>query len=113
MLVLRIDKLLKNKGIDKPYAWLRKLGFNHNTTNKLLSRDHIRVPLKQIEIICKAAWCTPSVLMEWLPDVPTEDIPTHPLQRLRPAAPENILHNLYKLPPETLNEIKEIIKKGV
>lgn len=113
MLILRIDNLLKNKGIDKPYAWLRKLGFNHNTANKLLSRDHIRVPLSQIEIICKAAWCTPSDLMEWLPDIPTEDIATHPLQQLRPTVAENILHELYKLPPDKLNEIKEIIRKGV
>ena len=113
MLVLRIDKLLQNKGVEKPYTWLRKLGFNHNTTNKLLSNTHIRVPLRQIEIICKAAWCTPSDLMEWLPDTPTEDIPHHPMQQLRPASSENILHDLYKLPPETLEEIKEIVRRGV
>ena len=68
--------------------------------------------MSQIEIICKAAWCTPSDLMEWLPDTPTEDIPQHPLQHLRPSSTDNILHQLYKLPPETLEEIKEIVRKG-
>lgn len=113
MLLLRVKKLLESKGIDKPYSWLRKHGFDHHSSKKLLSREHIRVPLRQLELLCKAAYCTPSDLMEWYPDHATDDIPHHPLQALRHTEPDLTLQDLYKLPPDKLKEIKEIVRKGV
>ena len=113
MLTLCVEKLLRSKGIEKPYAWLRKKGFSHNTTNKLLSQKHLRVPLNQIETICREAWCTPSDLMEWIPDDPLTNIPEHPLQALKPKVTVNILPDIAKLSPAQLAKLQAEIKKGV
>jgi len=113
MMLLCIDKLLKSKGILKPYTWLRTQGITHNVAYKMLRKPYIRLSTKHINTICEAAWCTPSDLFEWLPDTPTADIPTHPLQALKPKVISNLLPDLQKLSPQQLAEIQAEIKKRI
>lgn len=111
MFILCIDKLLKAKGIEKPYTWLKKQGINHQSAYKLLHQPSLRVPINILHTICEAAWCTPSDLFEWIPDDPTKDIPKHPLQALKPKEVVNIYPDIAKLSPAQLLELQEEIKK--
>jgi DNA-binding Xre family transcriptional regulator len=111
MFILCIDKLLKSKGIEKPYTWLKKNGINHQSAYKLLHKPSLRVPIDILHTICEAAWCTPSDLFEWIPDNPIKDIPEHPLQALKPKPVQDLISDLKKLTPQQLLEIEQEIKK--
>ena len=113
MFILCIDKLLKSKGIEKPYTWLKKNGINHQSAYKLLHKPSLRVPIDILHTICEAAWCTPSDLFEWIPDDPIKDIPEHPLQALKPKELVNIFPDIAKLTPAQLAKLQAEIKKGM
>jgi DNA-binding Xre family transcriptional regulator len=110
MFTLCIDKVLRAKGIAKPYTWLSKNGINHHTAYKILHKPTLRVPIQVLHTICEAAWCTPSDLFEWIPDNPIKDIPNHPLQALKPKEVHDLIPDLQKLTPQQLLEIEHEIK---
>ena len=114
MFVLCVGKLLKSKGITKPYPWLKAHGINHHTAYKLLHKSaSLRVPIEVLHTICAAAWCTPSDLFEWTPTDPIADIPTHPLQALRPKAHTDLLTKIQKLSPQQLATLEAELNKVV
>lgn len=112
MLHIQIKQLLSQKGITKPYTWLRKIGISHSMAHKLLSDKHERIELKTLALICEKAWCTPNDFFTWVPNNPIEDIANHPMQAIKPKPTTQIANYLTRLNLEQLREIEqEIIKK--
>jgi len=111
MLELRIKELLLQKGISKPFAWLRKQGISHTMAKKLLSGRYNRLPLEHLATICEQAWCTPNDLFAWSPPDGSLDQPGHPLQALRRTTPpSDVAKKMEKLTPQQLEEVGRFIE---
>src|ERR1041384_5623800 len=110
MLTLNLEKLFKDKGIDKPVGWMTKQGISNNTAHKLLHGKFKRgLPMHHINMICEKLWCTPNDQLTWTPKDKALDQPTHPLQALKPKTDSpNFNALLKKLPPDKIEELKKL-----
>ena len=80
MLTLDLVPVFQARNIDKPYAFLKKNGFSHqsavNATNGRISA----LSFKQIEALCIVLLCEPNDLFRWQPDKDKhypENMPLH------------------------------------
>ena len=102
MLDINIKQVLLDKGISKPYTFLRSLHISSDMAHKLLSGNYKRLDLKVINKICYSAWCTPNDLLTWTPPDPMSNIPNHPLQALKAKERMEIMKKIQRLSREQL-----------
>jgi DNA-binding Xre family transcriptional regulator len=108
MLQLNIAAMLRNKGIDKPYAWLCKQKITPRIAQKLIAGEQKLLPIRVVNIICTAAYCTPNDLFAWQPDANQIIDEAHPLQKLRARAISKLGDKLKKLTPEQIAELERM-----
>ncbi|MBS2213891.1 helix-turn-helix transcriptional regulator [Carboxylicivirga mesophila] len=112
MLAYNFDRIFKAKGIDRPFAFLRKVGFSDNFATRVKHNRVKRLDPVLIERLCIAFGCTPNDLMEWQPDKDSEVSDAHPLQQLRRTEKLfDLTKSLSALPLNKLNEIEQILNK--
>ena len=112
MINLRIRQLLTNKGVQKPFLWLRKRGIVHATAHRLLANKAKRISLDHMNIICKGINCTPNDLFEWMPDDTGPALPsTHHLHSIAPRVALRLLQKLKDLTEEEIEELEKKIPK--
>lgn len=109
MLQLNIVNMLHNKGINKPYAWLRKLKISHRVAYKLTSGEQQMLSLSVMTKICEAAWCSPSDLFVYVPDADKALPEKHPLEALAPAPVIDIASRISKLSPDKIKDLDKLI----
>ncbi len=108
MLFLNLNPILKARGIERAYTFLVKAGIPPNTASKIVDRSAPSFKLSHIEIICKALFCEPNDILQWVPDK-DEILPeSHPLQNLKQEETfENWEKTLATIP---LGKLKELVK---
>ena len=111
---LNIKQLLRERQIDKPFAFLTKNGFPDHVAVKLLNDNTDRIQYKHLSQLCRILWCTPDQLFvldeKELKRAPLP--PGHPLLALQPRsdAPD-IMKKLRQLPLDELKLMDELLAK--
>ena len=104
MIRLRIKALMETKGVRYPNKALIALGISARVAGKYLSGKKQTLALKHIDRICLLLRCQPNDLLEWVPDDPTQNDPTQPLQALKPKERFNVNEVLKKMTPEEIRK---------
>lgn len=107
MLSLNLKPIFSAKGIERPFSFLIKNGFNHNSAHRLLNSETRVIKLDHIERLCEILICEPSDLFRWIPDSRKNYLPNNPLHQLIPPKENKTdLHKtLSTLPYQQLKEI--------
>jgi len=107
MLYLNLKPIFSARGIEKPYSFLVKNGFNSNAAHRLLHSETRVVKLDHLEKLCEILLCEPTDLFQWIPENGKVNLPNNPLNKLI-AAKENqsdLRKTLFGLPYQQLKEI--------
>jgi DNA-binding Xre family transcriptional regulator len=115
MLQLNLRPIFMARGIEKPYAFLRKHGFNHYTATGIMTNKRPAVLLSHIERLCELLLCEPNDLFLWQPSRPGTVTDGHPLQALLRAAPleQPINRALAKVPYKKLPALRALLNSGI
>ena len=102
-------RLLREKGVGKPLAYLTKIGIAQSVAYTIISGNRESIRFADLERICTAINCTPNELFGW--QAPEGTLPpNHELLKLI-RSPEllDFLEKLKTLSPEKLEEVKRVI----
>ena len=111
MLYLNLNRLMRDKGIERPHLFLTKNGFPSYTASRLINNKVSAINTRHLEKLCNAFHCTINDLFVWEPSSETIIADNHPLQKLKAKANNiNIGSKLRELSPQKLEEVKEFLK---
>lgn len=115
MLILNLKPIFTARGIDKPYAFLTKNGFTHNTAKSLVAGKSPTINIRYMERLCELLWCEPNDLFLWQPAENTRIPDGHPLLPLLRTQETvlNIKHMLARVPLKKLNGLSEVLIKEI
>ena len=108
MLVYNLDRIFRSRGIDKPFSFLKKIGFADSHAHTISKGKTKAMKITTIERLCRALYCTPSDLMEWIPDkneILRDDHPLHKLQHHGKSI--DLINKLQTVPLDKLEEIEK------
>lgn len=112
MLTFNLPRLLKIKGVTKPFSYFMKLGYSRGTASKMAQNREMGFTLTKIERYCIDFKCTPNDLFEFHPESKLNLEPNHPLFQLqREDNTSEINALLHELPLEKIKELAELVKK--
>ena len=112
MLTFNLPRLLKIRGVTKPFSYFMKLGYSRGTASKMAQNREMGFTLTKIERYCIDFKCTPNDLFEFHPEKKLNLEPDHPLYQLKRednATEINAL--LHNLPLEKIIQLAALIKK--
>lgn len=104
MIKLRIKQLMEIKGEKHPFKALTGLGISDKVATKYLNNLKKQIGLRHMELMCLFFKCSPSDLVEWVPDKPGDNDPTQPLQKLKPKKRLNTNELLKKMTPDEIRK---------
>ena len=114
MIVYNFTRVFKARGIEKPFAYLKKAGFSDSLASKLKNNKIVRLNLPTIERLCILLRCTPNDLMEWTPDTNNSVDSEHPLYKIEKTNKVvDITKTLNSVPIEKLEAIEQLIKNEI
>lgn len=110
MLSLNIDRHCRIRNWLVSATFLRREGFSHWVSHRLVSRKNINLRFKDLERLCILFKCTPNDLLEWTPENEAEaKNEQHPLASLKKE--NNRVDDLRNLSFSQLKEISRIISE--
>lgn len=114
MLRYNFERILKAKGIERPYTYLMKNGFADRIATRVNQNKVRRVDLSTIERLCLLFKCTPNDLMEWIPEPSYQEDNDQPLQGLcRTDQVVDIIQALNDAPLDKLSDIEAFINDTI
>lgn len=112
MLRFNVIRVMKLRGINKPWVFLRENGFIRSTANHFYNGNVLHIKVEHIEKLCLLLNCTPSDLFEWEPSANTSAGENHALRSLvREKSAPTIAEIVKDLPIEKMEEIGEMLKQ--
>lgn len=109
MLTADLHPIFAARGIAKPFPFLRKAGFSHNTAHRLLNNPGA-LRVSYIERLCTVLNCTPDDLFTYTPAVTDTLLPDHQLRKLiRQQSRGSLTEELIRLSPGEINKLWSII----
>ncbi len=110
MLYFNLTRLLKLRGVERPYSWLVVNGFVPQTAVRWAKNDIGYMRPAQMEKICLLLNCTPNDLFDWREDGKTVVHDTHALRTLIKHAPDTTIQTtLRELPLDKLEKLGEML----
>lgn len=114
MMSYDFKRVIKARGIDYPFSFLKKCGFSDNFAVKVNQNKVIRLDLKHMEQLCLQLRCTPNDFMVWVPENGQKVEADHPLQEIRRNDEQvEITRMLSSIPLGKLAGIKKLIQEQV
>jgi DNA-binding Xre family transcriptional regulator len=111
MIHYNFERILKARGVDKPFSYLKKAGFSDNFATKIKNNKVVVLRLKELEKLCTLLRCTPNDFYEWTPDSNTDIDKEHPLHAIRKSDKVvDLTKTLNSIPLGKLDEIEQMIK---
>ena len=105
-IILHLAPILSARSIDRPFAFLLKIGINTSTANKMLKGEAVQINFRQLTTLCTHLNCTPNDLFA----IRNIDLPqNHQLQQLQ-SVEDAVLNPSTFFEGKSLEEIKEILK---
>lgn len=112
MLIYNFSRLLKARGIDRPFSYLVKAGYSGNLATRIAHNQVEQLTLANIEKLCVLFHCTPNDLFQWFPTGDDKTNDKHPLIPLkRDDQSDQLAKLLHSVPLDKLEEIQNILKK--
>ncbi|MBS1796087.1 MAG: helix-turn-helix transcriptional regulator [Acidobacteria bacterium] len=109
MLYFDIVRLMEMRGVDKPFAFLKKIGFSNETASKIVQNRLMRVSPELIEALCLALNCTPNDVFGWRPSKLQMVPENHALQKLNRRENRSFNQMVNDLPLEKMGRLAEMI----
>jgi len=109
MLLLNLKPIFAARGIEKPFSYLVKAGFNYNAAHRLINGKPSVFRLDHIELLCKILVCEPNDLLIWKPNKNEIIADNHPLRSLQSTEIDTNIKNILANTP--LKELKELTKE--
>ncbi len=107
-------RVFQARGIDRPFSFLKKVGFSDNFAVKVNQNKVVRLDLKHMEQLCLQLRCTPNDFMVWVPENGQKVDAEHPLQEIKRNDEQvEITQMLSKIPLGKLASIKKLIREQV
>lgn len=114
MIKYDFDRILKARGIERPFTYLRNAGFNDHMATRIKNNRVIRLDLKHLERACLLLRCTPNDLMVWIPEKGAQIDKEHPMNVIRKSEHEiNLVQTLNSVPIGKLEAINKLIKDEI
>jgi DNA-binding Xre family transcriptional regulator len=114
MLRFNFTRILKARGIDRPFSYLVKIGYSGNFATRLAHNRMKRLDLTHVEKLCELFQCTPNDLLEWVPESKDQNSDKHPLISLkRIDKVVELTHMLSSIPLDKISEIENMIRKEI
>lgn len=114
MLKYNFERIIKARGIEKPFTYFQNAGFSDNFASKIKNNRISRLENKQLERLCLLLKCTPNDLMEWTPDSNTDFDEKHPMHILRKTKTDiDLLKTINSVPLGQLERIEQLIKNEI
>ena len=115
MLKLNLMPLFAARGIDRPYYFLKKHGFTHQTANSLRNGKRLIVNVEHLTRLCELLWCEPNDLFEWQPASDSVIPGNHPLFNLKTnkEAPINLKKMTATVPYKELKNLSTALTKEI
>lgn len=114
MLNYNFDRVFKARGIDRPFRYLKKLGFTDNMAVKINRNRVVRIHVKDMELLCLSLRCTPNDFMAWEPENGEQVADNHPLYQIKRNEDQvEITKMLNSIPVDKLGDIKKLIREEV
>lgn len=111
MLYYNFSRLLKMKGIHRPFSYLISLGYSRGMATRLANNDCHRINLSMMLRICRDLNCTPNDIFDFRPTANSALPKDHALHSLTKEAISNeVLEKINTLPVEKIQQIHDIIK---
>lgn len=112
MLTFNINRLLKIRAVEKPFAYMVASGFSTDFSSRMIKEKTRRMDLRMVERLCELFRCTPNDLIEWEPSPEQAAVENHPLKPLERAKKvEGLTQLLNAIPLDKLEEIESLIKE--
>jgi len=112
MLSFNLPRILKIKGIDKPFSHFMNLGYSRGTASKMSQNTLNTFTPAKLERYCIEFNCTPNDLYEYKPSTKNPLHKDHPLMALvREEKTAEINALLHDLPMEKIRELAHLIKE--
>ncbi len=110
MLYFNLTRLLKLRGVERPYSWLVANGFVPQTAVNWSKNQIGYVRPEQMEKLCLLLNCTPNDLFDWREDGKTVVHDEHALRTLTKTAPDTSVQNAVReLPLDKLEKLGEML----
>ncbi|MCD9184815.1 MAG: helix-turn-helix transcriptional regulator [Pyrinomonadaceae bacterium] len=110
MLYLNVKRVMRLRGVDNHYEFLRSIGFIKATARKVIVDEPFIVKLEQLEALCLALNCTPNDLLEWKPNASQNVSENHSLNGLKRAGEKDLPTLLNEIPLEKFEQIAGILQ---
>jgi DNA-binding Xre family transcriptional regulator len=82
MLKYNLERILHQKGITAPVAFLIKAGFKKTTAGRFARGKFTEISMSNLEKLCLLFRCTPNDLLEWTPARQKDRDDNQPLEKL-------------------------------
>ncbi|MBN2681259.1 MAG: helix-turn-helix domain-containing protein [Bacteroidales bacterium] len=104
MIQLNFLDICKQRAIQKPYTFLKKIGFTHNVAHYIASNRAKSLSFTQIEILCKELYCTPNDLFNFSPVEGFDK--NHPLNSItKPEVKINFNQQVKTIPLQNIDKL--------
>ena len=114
MIKYDFDRIIKARGIERPFTYLRNAGFNDHMATRIKNNRVIRLDIKHLERLCILLRCTPNDLMVWIPEKGDQIDEKHPMNVIRKSEDEvDFVHTLNSIPIGKLKEIDQLIREEI
>lgn len=114
MIKYDFDRILKARGIERPFTYLRNAGFNDHMATRIKNNRVIRLELKHLERLCLLLRCTPNDLLVWTSEKGDQIDKQHPMNEIRKSEHEiDFIQTINSIPIGKLEEIDKLIKEEV
>ena len=113
MLYFNLPRLLRQKGIVKPFSYFLSLGYSRTTASKMATNQVISFTVSKLEQYCIEMNCTPNDLFDYHPNSSSNIGGDHPLNELiRDDVTNEINALLHNLPMKKIKELAALINNG-
>lgn len=110
MLKYNFKRMFKARGIERPHSFLQQSGFSSSFATKVVRNRCGCLNPRELEKLCIVLYCTPTDLMEWVPEEGQIVDESHPLNAIRQTVNvTDISKTLNSVPPGHLREIDSLI----
>lgn len=111
MLYFNFSRILKIKGIARPFSYLLSLGYSGNMATRMVNNRVGQMNIAMLERICRDLNCTPNDILDFKPSANSALPKDHALHTLTKTEMTNeVLEKINTLSVDKIQQIHDIIK---
>lgn len=110
MIYFNLTRLLKLRGVERPYSWLVANGFVPQTATRWAKNQIGHIRADHMERLCLLLNCTPNDLFEWREDTNTHLADGHALRTLkRDPSAKSFTEMTRDIPADKMEKLSEML----